>query len=498
MKKTLLFLTALLPALAMMAEQIPAGYYESISGTQDSVLKSTLSLIVRGGERYEYGINQYHSTSNPPEWEKGDFKAYGTWQALPFTDHKPGVPGGVWDMYSSSQRYYPNQLGESGCSLNIEHCFPKSWWGGDVNDAYKDLYHLNPSDQRANGQKSNYAPGHVLKADKFDNGSFKMAKASNSSTGFVCFEPEEQYRGDFARAYFYIATAYEHFTWKSGTSPFDAAKAMDNNSYLEFQPWLIDILLEWHRSDPVSPKEICRADRISSIQHNRNPFIDYPELVEYIWGDKKGQTLDLASLTCMFYEGACPDDEPEPELPPCEGDTLINLPAVTAALVNGLQGAFTGKANSGVQSNGSASVTMGKSSTDGELAFSGLLDEDGFLIFRASPYNSASYMQIDIYANDSLIRSITDTVQLETRNEVRYLTPVPAGTTSIKIVSVGGSTTQRACIQELYLLRCTPDYKDLDSPMSQQPTSSQKIIRDGHLLILRAGHLYNLQGQRLN
>ena len=126
MKRTSIFIAAILFSAGMMAEDIPAGYYDAIDGKQDSVLKSTLSLIVRGGDRYEYGPNQYHSSSNPPEWEKGDLKAYGTWQALPYTDRKEG--GVVWDMYSNCVRYYPNKLGDSGCSLNIEHCLPKSWW----------------------------------------------------------------------------------------------------------------------------------------------------------------------------------------------------------------------------------------------------------------------------------------------------------------------------------------------------------------------------------
>ena len=98
-----------------------------------------------------------------------------------------------------------------------------------------------------------------------------MDSKAKSQYGFICFEPSEEYRGDFARAYFYIATAYEDFTWVSGTTPFDAALAMDNDSYLEFKPWLIEVLLDWHRADPVSDKEICRADHISDIQHNRNP-----------------------------------------------------------------------------------------------------------------------------------------------------------------------------------------------------------------------------------
>ena len=94
MKKHFLLLVTAILSATLMAEDIPAGYYDAIQGTQDSVLKSTLSLLTRGGMRYEYGINQFHSSSNPPEWEKGDLKAYGTWQALPFTDHKPNTQGG--------------------------------------------------------------------------------------------------------------------------------------------------------------------------------------------------------------------------------------------------------------------------------------------------------------------------------------------------------------------------------------------------------------------
>ena len=493
MKKLFLLCATLIVCLSVMAEAVPAGFYDAIDGKQDSVLKSALSLLVRGGERYEYGVNQYHSSDNPPEWQKGDLKAFGTWQALPLTDMHPD--GIIWDMYSNCVRYYPNKLGNSGCSLNIEHCLPKSWWGGDVNDAYKDLFHLNPSDQRANGQKSNYAPGHVLKADKFDNGSFKMAKAGNSSTGYVCFEPEAQYRGDFARAYFYIATAYEDFTWKAGTSPFDASLAMDNNSYLEFQPWLIEVLLDWHRSDPVSDKEVCRADQISSIQHNRNPFIDYPELVEYIWGNKKGQPVNLSALTCAFKEGVCIDPIiPDPD--PQKYDTLINLPAITAALVNAVQGDIKGSANSGIQSNGNASITMGKGETEGEISFTGIsLTDTAVLAFRASPYNSATSMQLDIYANETLLQSIQVKVEQETRNEVRYRITVPKGTTSLRMVSVGTSTSKRACMQELYLLR--PKSGEGVCNTSTENTSAHKEIREGKVMIVRGDTRYSVLGQQI-
>ena len=475
---------ALCLSVSLLADEIPVGYYDAIQGTQDSVLKSTLSLIVRGGTRYEYGINQYHSTNNPPEWVAGDLKAYGTWQALPFTDRKTG--GVVWDMYSNCVRYYPNKLGDSGCSLNIEHCLPKSWWGGTVNEAYKDLYNLNPSDQRANSQKSNYPPGHVKNADKFDNGSFRIAKANTSGYGYICWEPAPEYRGDFARTYFYMATAYEYLTWTA------YPQFISDATYLMFSDSIQQVLLDWHRADPVSEKELCRADQISSIQGNRNPYIDYPELVEYIWGDQKGQAVDLNTLTCAFATGFCPDDmgEPEPQI----YDTLINLPAITAALVNAIPG---GSANSGIQSNGNASITMGKSSTDGEISFSGLqLTDSAILAFRASPYNSATSMQLEIYLNETLDTTILVNVQQETRHEVRYRIPVPAETTSIRILSVGGGTSKRACMQELYLLTPKQNTTALTVPPTQLSDVS-KELHNGRIIIRRNQAVYTPLGQQI-
>lgn len=495
---TTLFLM-LFAATSMFAADIPAGYYDNIDGKQDSVLKSELSFIIRGGTRYEYGVTTYHSTDDPDgKWHAGDLKAYGTWQAFPLTDMHPD--GIIWDMYSNCVRYYPNKLGDSGCSLNIEHCLPKSWWGGDVNDAYKDLYHLNPSDQRANGQKSNYPPGHVQYGDKFDNGSFRMDSKTKSQYGFMCFEPEAQYRGDFARAYFYIATAYEDFTWASGTTPFDASLAMDNDSYLEFKPWLIQVLLDWHRADPVSDKERCRADRISDIQKNRNPFIDYPELVEYIWGNKQGQAVDLATLTCAFQSGVCP----EPIIPtpdPQQYDTLINLPATTKTNIQALSGTITASVNSGVATNaysGNSSCVMGTGSTGGEITFSGIqLSDTAVLAFRASPYNSATSMQIDIYVNEETtpIRSITETVKNETRNEVRYRTKLEQNTTSIRIKSVGTSTTKRACMQELYVL-VPKAVTGIEEAREQRESSASKELKEGALVIKHRGKEYSVLGQR--
>ena len=489
MKKHLFLLFALCFSIGTMAEDIPANYYDAINGKQDSALKSTLHEIIKGGERYEYGSNNYHSTSNPPQWEKGDLKSYGTWQAFPITD--VGDYNVILDMYSKSVRYFPNKRGDSGCGLQIEHCLPKSWWGSEKASkaAYCDLWNLNPADAQANGQKSNFPPGYVTKADKFDNGSFRMDKKSQyGDKSFSCFEPEDQYKGDFARAYFYIATAYEDVAWVN-----DYAKYVTNDSWEEFVPWLKDVLLDWHRKDPVSRKEIERADYISSIQHNRNPYIDYPDLIEYIWGNKQGEAVDLEHLTCYADNQHTPIVLPDPD--PRVYDTIVNLPGLTKAIVNAyVNGEVTGYASDKIQSNGSSAILMGASSTDGYISFSNLsLSDTAVLAFRASPYQTASSMQIDIYTDDQLLTSIEETVEQYTRYEKRYRITIPAGTRSIKIASVGGSTSKRACIQELYLLG--PQKAEGVCNISIDNEPARKEIREGQIVIIRNSSVFSILGQ---
>lgn len=258
---------------------MPAFYYEDAQGLKDEALKSALGAIIHCGVRYKYG--------------SGNKK---TWDGFYHTD-RDTTNNIVLDMYSNETRYFnPANPTASVLELDIEHMFPKSWWGGDVNEAYCDLFHLVPADYSANRSKSNHAPG-IPSDTTFWNGSFATGNGSAYGLQKV-FCPADEYKGDFARAYFYIATCYgDSLQWEQSG---DAAKAMTNTHWQEFQPWLRDLLLEWHKMDPVSNKEKQRAIEVNKIQGNRNPFIDYPQLVDYIWGEKQGQSVDFILLEQTF------------------------------------------------------------------------------------------------------------------------------------------------------------------------------------------------------
>jgi hypothetical protein len=62
---------------------------------------------------------------------------------------------------------------------------------------------------------------------------------------------------------------------------------IDGTTYPAFQTWQLNMLMEWAKNDPVSEKETARNEAVYAIQKNRNPFVDYPGLEQYVWGDYK-------------------------------------------------------------------------------------------------------------------------------------------------------------------------------------------------------------------
>ena len=254
--------------------QVPDGYYSSIDEKQERNLKTALSKIL-----VNHTVLRYNDL----------------WKHYPQTDVKEDGRT-IWDMYSNTIRYYSLTPGQSTSGIQREHSLPKSWWAVSNQvedyDAYSDLHHLYPADGDANQKKSNYILGEINNPT-FNNGVSKVGKNTYNYTGAPAanaFEPDDEYKGDFARTYFYMITCYEDYAqqWRS-----DGLNMFNNEIYPVLKPWAKDMLLKWHRNDPISEKEINRNNEVHIVQKNRNPFIDYPQLVEYIWGDSVNYTFRL-------------------------------------------------------------------------------------------------------------------------------------------------------------------------------------------------------------
>lgn len=253
--------------------QAPAGYYDSAKGLNKKNLLIALKNIVGPHTTVSYdGLWEVYKSSDV-RVDPGDGKTY------------------VWDMYSTA-KFVPGQkqcgnYSKIGDCYNREHSFPKSWFS-KAKPMYSDAYHLYPTDGKVNGQRSNYPFGECANGTYLPpNGNAKALGKLGTSTfpGYndKVFEPDDEYKGDFARSYFYMAAAYQDRI-SSWSSPMLA-----RNDYPCYSSWAIELLLKWHRQDPVSQKEIDRNNAVALHQKNRNPFIDNPEMAEYIWGTKQDQ-----------------------------------------------------------------------------------------------------------------------------------------------------------------------------------------------------------------
>ena len=303
MKRTFLFILCISFTLSIIAKTVtpsaslPA-YYKTIDGKSGKALFDAVQTVTKVG----YSSLGYD----------------GLWDAYPYTDvHENGY---VWDMYSDctwksiNSNHCGNYSNECDC-YNREHSIPKSWYGGSTSGPGCDIFHLVPTDGKVNGIRSNYAFGEVSSADYNKHGNKKgSAKsitivggntiAGNTGTTISCsgtvFEPRDEYKGDFARGYMGALLRWageKAFTSGEGAKTFTTNFSTGSFGLTKYG---VALLMKWHRQDPVSQKEIDRNNGIQQTQGNRNPFIDYPYLAEYIWGEKAGQTLELDDLITAY------------------------------------------------------------------------------------------------------------------------------------------------------------------------------------------------------
>lgn len=233
----------------------------------------------------------------------------GLWDAYKTTDTVPGYNGAyIWDTYGGFKYSFQSSgsdivnSGVVGGGYNREHSVPKSWFGSPAESTvpYSDLFHLMPTDCKVNQERSNYAFGEVSsgtswtieqRTDKNGNvyqtagysklGTPKAINGVTTSESKV-FEPDDQFKGDFARNYMYFITRYGGGTY----SPTEGAgAAIFSDTLTDANPYVTNyglaLLKKWHVQDPVSQKEIDRNNAVEALQNNRNPYIDYPE-----WADK--------------------------------------------------------------------------------------------------------------------------------------------------------------------------------------------------------------------
>lgn len=262
---------------------IPDGYYDGVSGKKgaDNILNALNTCISKDYKEISYKALE-------PHYLNTDF----------YSDT-------LWDMYSTCRFTYEdaNIPQKKVCDgWNKEHVCCQSWLGSGP--MVSDMFNVYPTDARINNLRSNYPYGVVSTFSGFSGDPDKhgLGKLGSSKAGVgTVYEPDDRYKGDFARTFFYMVARYRSNVLNSGNG-----SRMFSSNPTNLTTYALNFLLQWHRNDPVSEKEIDRNQAVYGEQNNRNPFIDYPDLVEYIWGDKVGQTVNLSAMvpTCEGQTGA--------------------------------------------------------------------------------------------------------------------------------------------------------------------------------------------------
>ena len=304
------------------ANQLPA-YYESIDGESGKDLLDAIQQVAKKGYRNE------------------DFRYDSVWLAFKYTDLRPD--GLIWEIYSDCNFEYEkdrtsNTTQTGDCKgYNREHAMCQSWFGtaslagkemssSKKNSPGSDIFHIYPASYGMNSRRGNRPYGEVqTAANTSGNGTLygtpiTTKSVANSVAGAYIegkitqstnvLEPADEYKGDIARSYFgtMVKWAGEWAFNKNelGNIIFDATIDADTHYAPEnnygFTDYGLALMLTWHRQDPVSQKEVDRNNGIQLTQGNRNPFIDYPYLVEYIWGERSGEVLDFDLLLCSADE----------------------------------------------------------------------------------------------------------------------------------------------------------------------------------------------------
>lgn len=253
--------TPLNPTYGLVTSTAPDGYYDSLEGKSGVILKQALQDII----------------ANPAVVHAHNYGDVET--ILKKADQNPLNSNQVWLMYSEVPRSKLD-IQETGINTgkwNREHIYPQSrggytdgtasipdgintWLPTDANDilaGHADAHHIRAEDGPVNSSRGNKDYGEYL------------GPIGNQGS----------WRGDVARAVFYMAVRYNALSVVNGNPANSTIGQLGD----------LSLLLQWNQTDPKDDFEMNRNNYIYTWQVNRNPFIDYPSLSDYIWGTNAGE-----------------------------------------------------------------------------------------------------------------------------------------------------------------------------------------------------------------
>ncbi|HLT32729.1 MAG TPA: endonuclease, partial [Aquaticitalea sp.] len=267
------FGTPINPTYGVVASTQPEGYYDSLNGLSDTSLKQAIQDIVA-----EEGVVRAQTYADIVD-------------ILKKADQNPENSNEVWLVYKEIGRPKLDfQLTSSSVGKwNREHTYPRSRGGfnsielDEVADG-KDIFWNTTADSLRHGNSDAHALRAVDGPENSSRGNQHYGQYNGPSGTLGGF------KGDVARSVLFMELRYNGLQVVNGFPEGTDGELGD-----------LATLLDWHRNDPPDDFEMNRNNVIYTWQFNRNPLIDYPDLVEYIWGNNVGdlwqQPLSLDTVT---------------------------------------------------------------------------------------------------------------------------------------------------------------------------------------------------------
>ena len=187
-------------------------------------------------------------------------------------------------IYASYNDTNPKKYSTRNDVWDKEHIWAKSHGNfGNTPPAGSDMHHLRASDKSNNGSRGNldFGKANSVKStiNDYDGKPSGKTGTQTGKSGTV-YEPLPQYRGDVARAMFYMATRYHNDTQTQLTLVDNTTSSSTGAGKFG----ILSTLLEWHLQDPVDEFEFRRNGLVQGYQNNRNPYIDFPSLAHDVFG----------------------------------------------------------------------------------------------------------------------------------------------------------------------------------------------------------------------
>ncbi|MDO6618240.1 endonuclease [Shewanella sp. 6_MG-2023] len=208
------------------------------------------------------------------------------WTALTYSDEDPANRSNVIELYTgnSISKQNNSQGANAADEWNREHVWAKSHgFPSESQLGYTDAHHLRPTNVKVNSTRSNY---------DFAECGDTATEIADAPGNFVdssgrCFEPRDEVKGDVARMIMYMDTRYQgNDSNMPDLIAVDRMTTSDEVSNNEPLHGKLCTLYSWHHQDPVDDADVQRNDAIYTYQGNRNPYVDYPEWVQAVYGEQ--------------------------------------------------------------------------------------------------------------------------------------------------------------------------------------------------------------------